>query len=193
MREDIREAKASADVVIVMMHWGVHFVPAVLAEYQREAAHAAIDAGADLIAGHHPHLLKGVEVYRGKVVLYSLGNFALDPPTAFQENVFESEGFRDIQALNPGFGSSGRSFLPPETRKTVIAKCVIQDRSIREVFLLPAHINERAEPKMLDGADRRYDDTVRYLEAITASEGLNATFHMADSGHIRIGDSTGAD
>jgi poly-gamma-glutamate capsule biosynthesis protein CapA/YwtB (metallophosphatase superfamily) len=93
MCEDIRRAKASADVVIVMVHWGIHFVPAVLADYQREAAHAAIDAGADLIAGHHPHLLKGVEVYRGKVVLYSLGNFALDLPSAFQENVVQGEVF----------------------------------------------------------------------------------------------------
>ena len=176
MCEDIRKAKASTDVVIVMMHWGIHFVPAVLADYQREAAHAAIDAGADLIAGHHPHLLKGVEVYRSKVVFYSLGNFALDLPSAFQENVVQSEGFRDIQALNPGFSPNAKSFLPPETRRTVIVKCAIRGKSLEKVTLLPVYINEQAEPEILASTDQRFGEVLQYLEEITASEKLNGVF-----------------
>lgn len=185
MCEDIRRAKESAHVVIVMMHWGIHFVSAVLAEYQRGIAHAAIEAGADLIAGHHPHLLKGVEVYRGQVVFYSLGNFALDLPTAFQEGVLQSDGFRDIQALNPRFNPGSQSFLPPETRRTMIARCRIRGRSIQDVSVLPAYINERAEPEILDSTDVRFREVLQYLEAITASEGLNAKFQPEDSA-IRI-------
>ncbi len=78
MVEDIKKVRAAADVVIVSMHWGIHFMPAKLATYQREVGHAAIDAGADLIIGTHPHILKGIEVYKGKVIFYSLGNFAMD-------------------------------------------------------------------------------------------------------------------
>ena len=66
---DIAKARALADVVVVSLHWGIHFVPAVLADYQHEVAHAAIDAGADLILGHHAHIMKGVEVYKGKTIL----------------------------------------------------------------------------------------------------------------------------
>ena len=69
-------------------HWGIHFIPAILADYQKIVAHAAIDAGADIILGHHTHILKPIEVYKGKVIFYSLANFALDPPQAFDENLF---------------------------------------------------------------------------------------------------------
>jgi len=63
-----------AEVVIACCHWGIEkeYYPN---EYQQETAHVLIDAGADLIIGNHPHVLQGVEVYEGKVICYSLGNF----------------------------------------------------------------------------------------------------------------------
>ena len=63
-----------ADLVIVSCHWGNegdHYP----AEYQRTMAHQIIDWGADLLIGTHPHVLQGVELYNGKVICYSLGNF----------------------------------------------------------------------------------------------------------------------
>ncbi len=73
--EDVINAKKEADVVIVSFHWG-----AELAEkprgYQVEMAHAAIDYGADIVFGHHPHVPQPVEIYKGKPVFYSLGNYA---------------------------------------------------------------------------------------------------------------------
>ena len=78
MKEDVRKVRRQADVVVVSMHCGVHMTPAVIAEYQRDIAHAAIDAGADLVLHHHAHILKGIEVYSGKVIFYSLCNFALE-------------------------------------------------------------------------------------------------------------------
>jgi poly-gamma-glutamate synthesis protein (capsule biosynthesis protein) len=87
----VREAKQSADVVVVSVHWGVPpgwAAPfqGILADYQRPVAHALIDAGADLILGHHPHTLHGVEVYKDRPICYSLGNFmfhALAPGRQF--------------------------------------------------------------------------------------------------------------
>ena len=78
MAADIEKVRPVADVVVISMHWGIHFMPAKLAMYQQQVGHAAIDAGADLIFGSHPHILKGIEVYKGKVIFYSLGNFAMD-------------------------------------------------------------------------------------------------------------------
>ena len=53
MKDDIRRAKAQADVVIMSIHWGIHHVPGLIAMYQYEVGHAAVDAGVDLILGHH--------------------------------------------------------------------------------------------------------------------------------------------
>jgi poly-gamma-glutamate synthesis protein (capsule biosynthesis protein) len=76
----VRDARAIADVVIVSLHWGVPpgwAAPfqGLLAEYQQPLARALIDAGADVILGHHPHTLHGVERYKSRPIFYSLGNF----------------------------------------------------------------------------------------------------------------------
>ena len=75
LQADIRKAKQQADVVIMSIHWGLHHVTKTICDYQQPVAHAAIDAGADLILGHHAHSIKAVEVYKGKVCFYSIGNF----------------------------------------------------------------------------------------------------------------------
>lgn len=75
MKEAVSKAKVEGgNLVIVSFHWGIErqYTPQ---EYQTEAAHAAIDAGADLVLGHHPHVLQGIEKYNGKYICYSLGNF----------------------------------------------------------------------------------------------------------------------
>ncbi len=75
MIAEMQELRADgAEVVIACCHWGIekNYYPT---DYQVATAHALIDAGADLIIGSHPHVLQGVEVYRGKVICYSLGNF----------------------------------------------------------------------------------------------------------------------
>ena len=65
---------AGADLVIVSFHWGVE-KENYPDETQQALAHAAIDQGADLVLGHHPHVLQGIEKYQGKYIVYSLGNF----------------------------------------------------------------------------------------------------------------------
>ena len=75
---DVEQAKAAHDHVVVSMHWGLPGPE--LAEYQVTYGRAAIDAGADLVAGHGPHTVQAVEVYRGRPILYSLGNLVFDWP-----------------------------------------------------------------------------------------------------------------
>ena len=75
MEKNIQDLKdEGAQVIIASFHWGEE-----KAEYpndvQVELAHAAIDAGADLVLGHHPHVLQGIEQYKGKNIVYRLGNF----------------------------------------------------------------------------------------------------------------------
>jgi len=75
VREDVAAARAIADVVMVSFHWGQES-STQLREYQVRLGHAAIDAGAAAVIGHHPHIVQSVERYRDGVILYSLGNFA---------------------------------------------------------------------------------------------------------------------
>jgi len=73
----IKAAKPSVDLVIVSYHWGKEYMyqPNNL---QVKRGHTAIDAGADLVIGHHPHCIESVEKYKGKWIVYSLGNFVFD-------------------------------------------------------------------------------------------------------------------
>lgn len=85
MEKNIQDLKdEGAQVIIASFHWGEE-----KAEYpndvQVELAHAAIDAGADLVLGHHPHVLQGIEQYKGKNIVYSLGNFC------FSGNMYPSD------------------------------------------------------------------------------------------------------
>ena len=75
---DIRAARAAgADVVIPFMHWGWEY-EAGPGQRQRQLARTMIDAGADAVVGGHPHVTQGAEVYRGRPIVYSLGNFVFD-------------------------------------------------------------------------------------------------------------------
>jgi len=89
LEEDIRAAREQADFVIVSWHWGLspyQVYPGAEAgdvevmEYQTEMAHFAIDTGADMVIGHHSHQPQPIEVYEGRPILYSLGNFVHDLP-----------------------------------------------------------------------------------------------------------------
>lgn len=75
---DIFAARESADLVVVSFHWGTErkYTPDAS---QRLYAHLAVDCGADLVLGHHPHVIQGCEIYQGKLIAYSLGNFVFEP------------------------------------------------------------------------------------------------------------------
>jgi poly-gamma-glutamate synthesis protein (capsule biosynthesis protein) len=73
----IQQAKANADLVVVNAHWGEEY-DAQPSPRQEGLAKAMVDAGADIIIGHHPHVLQSYDVYKGSVIFYSLGNFIFD-------------------------------------------------------------------------------------------------------------------
>jgi len=79
--EAVREADRNADVVVVLVHWGVERAETPEA-YQTEKGRHLIDAGADLVIGSHPHVLQGIEAYNGKWIAYSLGNFVFNMTTS---------------------------------------------------------------------------------------------------------------
>lgn len=70
----VREAKATHDIVIVSMHWGVEYEDYITDYLQSEPAHQLVDAGADVIVGNHPHVMEGIEFYKGSLIAYAHGN-----------------------------------------------------------------------------------------------------------------------
>jgi poly-gamma-glutamate capsule biosynthesis protein CapA/YwtB (metallophosphatase superfamily) len=176
MCADIRAAKAQADLVLVSHHWGIHFVRAVVADYQREVARAAIGAGADAIIGHHAHILKGAERIGGKPVFHSLCNFAtdlrMDPEHAARKS------FREIQKLGENWQPDFTSLynFPPASRMSAIVRLEISAGRISETSLLPLWIDRDALPRPLAPDDPHFMEVLDYLRAITAEAGLNAVF-----------------
>ncbi len=77
LQQDIKSIRDEADFVIISMHAGTEYVFEPIA-VQKEFAHAAVDAGADLVIGHHPHVIQDKEIYKDKQIIYSLGNFVFD-------------------------------------------------------------------------------------------------------------------
>jgi poly-gamma-glutamate capsule biosynthesis protein CapA/YwtB (metallophosphatase superfamily) len=75
--EDIEKVKKDADLTVVSFHWGIEYDD-FPAEYQKSLARMVIDCGADIVVGHHPHTFQGIELYKGKLIAYSLGNFIFD-------------------------------------------------------------------------------------------------------------------
>jgi poly-gamma-glutamate capsule biosynthesis protein CapA/YwtB (metallophosphatase superfamily) len=72
--KDIRKLKPQVDLIVVSLHWGEE-LETEPDQYQIGIARRIIDSGADLIIGHHPHVVQGIERYHGKIIAYSLGNF----------------------------------------------------------------------------------------------------------------------
>jgi hypothetical protein len=77
MQADIAALRPQVDFLVVFTHWGIEYQPGESA-HQQAMAHLAVDAGADFVVGAHPHIIQPSETYRGKPIVYSLGNFVFD-------------------------------------------------------------------------------------------------------------------
>ena len=119
MTEAVKEAKQKADFVIVSMHAGIEYAGKPN-NSQINFAHAAIDAGANLVIGHHPHVVQTLEKYKGKYIFYSLGNFVFDQP--------QSE----------------------ETKEGLAIKVYFAKNGINKISLLPVVMKNLAQPEMVN-------------------------------------------
>ena len=80
VRADIAKLRDTVDFIVVFFHWGAERLDTPKT-YQKSLAHIAIDSGADLVIGSHPHVVQGFELYHGKPIFYSLGNYAFRSAT----------------------------------------------------------------------------------------------------------------
>ncbi len=116
----IKEAKKNTDLVIVSIHWGNEY--SMASKRQKQFAHLAIDNGADLIIGHHPHWVQEIEEYKGKLIYYSLGNFVFD------------------------------QMWSEKTKLGLVAKVTFQGNKIATHSAIPIKINSLYQPEILNFA-----------------------------------------
>ncbi len=119
LKGDIEKAKTLADFVIVSMHAGTEYVNRPIPK-QISFAREAIDNGAEMVIGHHPHNIQDIEQYNGKYIFYSLGNFIFDQ--------MWSEG----------------------TRQGMIAEIIINKEGVQSYHLTPIRIDDFCQPNMVD-------------------------------------------
>lgn len=123
--EDIKRAKQISDVVVVSIHWGEEYSFSHN-QRQEEIAHLAVNSGADIIIGHHPHVLQDIEEYNGGVIAYSLGNFVFDQPTS-------------------------KTPIKQGVRNSMILIVNIKNNQIRNYEIKKVKINDNYQPQLING------------------------------------------
>ncbi len=121
MRTAVQKAGNQADIVIVSMHAGKEYT-AVPNTRQTEFAHAAIDAGADMVIGHHPHVVQTVEKYHDRYIIYSLGNFIFD------------------------------QMWSHETREGMTLKAMFTKNGLQSITFSPVVIDDYVQPHTVEGS-----------------------------------------
>lgn len=166
----VEATRATHDVVIVGLHWGVMplWMPPLqgpLADYQRPLAHRLIDAGADAIIGGHAHVPLGIEIYRGKLIAYCLGNF-----------IFHKlpEAKWDLERPGPDYGDKPIRRLDFKFSAGCLLRLSIGPHHIARAELVPFRLDARAEPVRARG-----DEARAILELVKAACPDTAQFVIA--------------
>jgi poly-gamma-glutamate synthesis protein (capsule biosynthesis protein) len=174
MTEQIQQAKRGSDLVIVALHKGIVHTPAILAPYERPLAHAAIDAGADVVIGHHAHILRGVEIYRGKPIYHGLGNGcvvtrALSPSQDHPARAQWARKRREMFGFDPDPAYDLAPFHP-EAVNAIIARLTASPAGRIEFGFIPVYVEAPGRPIRATG--ERAQGVAAYLAGITGLAGL---------------------
>ena len=170
----IAKAKQSADVVVLSMHWGIHFIPRMIADYQTIAAKAAFGAGADLILGHHAHVPKAIGTFAGKVCFFSLSNFIMSSSARSRDDGERFERRYGVR-LDPNYP---RLPYGADAKRSLVAKAMLSGSGVERVSFLPVLIDPQLRPEVLRHGDARFDDAVAYMR--WASEGFDTRLEVED-------------
>lgn len=184
MADDIVQLRARADTVVVALHKGVGHTPARIEMYETAVARAAVDAGADIVVGHHAHILRGIEFHRGKPIYHGLGNFVCTTRALSVAANDSPERLAWARRREKLFGFAPDPAMPtypfhPESRHTAIARCTVGADGGVEAGFIPCWIDSQARPVPLTratGAQRVVD----YIASISAAAGLSLHLEWQD-------------
>jgi poly-gamma-glutamate synthesis protein (capsule biosynthesis protein) len=165
--EDITALRREVDFIVLAFHAGVIRLPRVISDYQVAVAHAAIDAGADMVVGHAPHLPKAIEMYKGKAIFYSIGVFAMTksfPAPLWKEPAWMHGAVRNHADLDPQY-----PFMPYGEGCTIslLAKAVAGKDGKARYSFLPMMFDKQYRPEVLRRGDPHFDRVVEYMNWVS--------------------------
>lgn len=180
MQADIVALRAQVDVLVVALHKGLVHTPASLAMYERPLARAAIEAGADIVVGHHPHIARGIEFYKGRPIYHGLGNFVTVTRALNVEGNDHPARKAWAERRRKLFGFTPDPAMPcypfhPESRNTMIADCRIGPGGRISAGFRPCWIDDSGAPQVL-GRDARGQAVADYLEQAGRAAGMDTRF-----------------
>jgi poly-gamma-glutamate synthesis protein (capsule biosynthesis protein) len=179
LRADIAAVRPDVDVLIVALHKGIGHVRARLAHYESAVSRVALDAGADAVVGHHAHMPRGVELYRGKPIFHGLGNFATVTRALSPDNRDTPEAAAWARRRVELFGFAPDPRMPtypfhPESRNTMVGELRVADDGAVEPAFVPCRIDDDARPVPLGPGDG--DQVVEHLAEITREAELETAY-----------------
>lgn len=185
LREDIAEVRDKADVVIVGLHKGIVHTPATLAPYEVPLAHAAIEAGADAVVGHHAHIVRGIEFHLGRPIFHGLGNGcvvtkALSPAQDHPARRAWAEKRKAMFGFEPDPAFTLAPFHP-EAVNAFMGRLERRSDGSLAASILPVHVEPPGRPVLASG--ERALEIARYVEGITVAAGLPA-IHITETGVV---------
>jgi poly-gamma-glutamate synthesis protein (capsule biosynthesis protein) len=167
-------AVRDADLVVVALHKGIVHTPAVLAPYERPLAEAALDAGADVVVGHHAHILRGLERRNGRALFHGLGNGcvvtrALSPSQDHPARAAWAKKRRELFGFEPDPRYELAPFHPEAVHGVLGVVRLEADGQLR-MGVIPVHVEPPGRPVIVN--DARAAEVVAYLDRIGAMAGL---------------------
>jgi len=168
LRADIQAARSQAQLVVVAFHKGIVHTPARLAPYERPLAEAAMEAGADIVIGHHAHILRGLELYRGRPIFHGIGNgcvvtHALSPAQDHPGRAEWARRRRELFGFEPDPAYTLAPFHP-EAVHAVLGVVTWRGDGSLETGVLPVFVEPPGRPVCVEGA--RAQQVIRYLDSI---------------------------
>lgn len=181
MQADIETLKKQGNYVFVALHKGLVHTPTQIAMYEKQVSRAAIEAGADVVFGHHAHILKGIEFYKNKPIFHGLGNFVTVTSALNVEENASPERLEWAKKRTKLFGFERIPNYPnypfhPESRNAMIASLEFSKTGIENIGFIPCWIVPDGSPKPLKVSDKQGKETVQYLEKITKEAGFKTSF-----------------
>lgn len=181
---DIAAACDSSDVVVASFHWGDYQQPFFLTDHERRTARFAIDHGADIVVGHHHHVLRGVEWYQGKPIFYGLGHFVFDVrEPAWPDWLDDAMRVRDEAESYDLYVRDGWPLLPmhPDARMTMVAWVDVDDAgAIVAAGFVPCTLSPDGRVQPHDPRSEEGQRVVDYVERGCETQGLASTLSVTD-------------
>ena len=179
LQADVAASRQRSDLVVVSFHWGDSSLPVKLQDYEVELAHAAVEAGADLILGHHHHCLRGVEIYRGTPILYGLASFAFDLPGI--DHHFPEAARIKMRERYGDYAFGEREGYPtfpfhPEYRQTMVVRATLKAGGTASILLVPCLVQPAGHPAPLAKGSEEAAKWLDYMREITRREGFSTRF-----------------